>query len=103
MTKTVKTLCSVLFAASLFVAAVARLPAHASSVSQDPAPATTEEEAAKIGEDTTVRVCTECHEFDQVVGRRRTPLEWKDMVTSMANKGANATNKVFATIRDYLT
>src|SRR5690349_18281716 len=55
---------------------------------QDAPTATTGDETAKAGEDTTVKVCTECHEFDQVVALRRTPREWKDMVTTMANKGA---------------
>lgn len=70
---------------------------------QDAPTATTGDETAKAGEDTTVKVCTECHEFDQVVALRRTPREWKDMVTTMANKGATGSPEEFAAIRQYLT
>jgi competence ComEA-like helix-hairpin-helix protein len=65
-------------------------------------PKASPEEATQIGEDLTVKVCTECHEFDQVVALRRTPREWKDMMTTMANKGANASPDEFATVRQYL-
>jgi competence ComEA-like helix-hairpin-helix protein len=70
---------------------------------QDPAKAVSGDNAGPSGEDTVVKVCTECHEFDQVVALRRTPREWKDMVTTMANKGATGSPDEFAAIRQYLT
>jgi competence ComEA-like helix-hairpin-helix protein len=70
---------------------------------QDAPKAGDSDDAARAGEDTTVKVCTECHEFDQVVALRRTPREWKDMITTMANKGATGSPEEFAAIRQYLT
>lgn len=58
---------------------------------------------AKAAEELTEKICVECHEFDQVVAIRRTPREWKDMITTMANKGAVAAPDEFATIRQFLT
>jgi competence ComEA-like helix-hairpin-helix protein len=88
---------AVILGATIFVRALHGAPLQA------PASDSTEAEAAQTGEDTTVKVCTECHEFDQVVAVRRTPREWKDMVTTMANKGAVASSDEFAAIREYLT
>jgi len=70
---------------------------------QDPPKPATAEPAAPPGEETTVKICTECHEFDQVVAVRRTPLEWKDMVRTMATKGATGSPDDFALVRQYLT
>ena len=66
-------------------------------------PPANDEEGAKIGEETTVKICAECHDFEQVVALRRTPREWRDMVAAMADRGANATTEEFATVRQYLT
>lgn len=49
------------------------------------------------------KVCNECHPMDRIVAVRRTAREWKDMITTMAGKGANASPAEFATIRAYLT
>lgn len=70
---------------------------------QEPAKAANAEQAPPPGEETTVKICTECHEFDQVVAVRRTPLEWKDMVRTMATKGATGSPDELALVRQYLT
>lgn len=88
---------AVILGATIFVRALHGAPL------QDPPSDSTGDAAAQAGEDTTVKVCTECHEFDQVVAVRRTPREWKDMVTTMAGKGAIASPDEFAAVREYLT
>jgi competence protein ComEA len=70
---------------------------------QGQGPREDEDETARVGEEVTVKVCSECHEFDHVVAVRRTPRDWKDVVTTMANKGASASTAEFATIRLWLT
>jgi competence ComEA-like helix-hairpin-helix protein len=62
-----------------------------------------DEELTRAGEDAIKKICTECHSFDDIVISRRTPKEWKDVVTQMATKGAIATQAQFGTIREYLT
>jgi competence ComEA-like helix-hairpin-helix protein len=69
----------------------------------DQAPAEQEEELARIGEETTDRVCSECHPIDDVTGRRRTARDWNNVVTDMVTRGANATDDEFAIIKRYLT
>jgi competence ComEA-like helix-hairpin-helix protein len=70
---------------------------------QAPASAQAEEELTRAGEEAIVKVCVECHSFDDIVVLRRSPKEWKDVVTQMATKGAVATESQFAVIRAYLT
>ena len=89
--------------AVMMVALSVSIGSAARPVLQTPAPPVSEEEAARIGEKTTIKICTECHELDQVIKDRRTPQGWKEMVTTMADKGAIATTAEFATARQYLT
>jgi len=68
------------------------------------ATAQAEEEFARVGEATTDRACsTSCHTFEDITRTRRTARDWNDMVTSMATRGAAATDEQLATIRQYLT
>ena len=62
-----------------------------------------EEELARIGHEMTEKVCVECHEVEVVTSLRRTPRDWNNMVTTMAQRGANGTDDQFATIKKYLT
>jgi competence ComEA-like helix-hairpin-helix protein len=65
---------------------------------------TTEEEAERIGEETTDRVCsTSCHSFEEITRTRRSARDWSGMVADMAGRGAIATDAQFATIKQYLT
>lgn len=70
-----------------------------------PAPAVTpadDGELERAGEETVERVCTECHGFEEITVVRRTPRDWKYVVTSMATKGAVATRDEFALVSQYL-
>ena len=79
---------AILIAATLFVAAAARQ---------------SDEELARVGHEVTETVCVECHEIEVVTALRRTPRDWNNMVTTMAQRGANGTDDQFATIKKYLT
>ena len=78
---------------------------HAYSSAQeakpDPAAAKHEQELAEAGEKLVDRVCGECHNVDEITSRR-TAKEWSDTVTSMADRGAIATDEEFTTIKRYL-
>jgi len=76
--------------------------ASANGQEQKPAPPPEEEELARVGNETTERVCSECHGIE-VTQMRRTAREWDDVVTSMAVRGANATDDELTTIKRYLT
>ena len=53
----------------------------------------------KIVED----VCTSCHGIETAIDTNHTEAEWKDIVDSMAARGADATEAQFAAIVKYLT
>lgn len=74
-----------------------------SSLQAAGAAAQDEEELARIGHEMTEKVCVECHEVEVVTSLRRTPRDWNNMVTTMAQRGANGTDDQFATIKKYLT
>jgi competence ComEA-like helix-hairpin-helix protein len=61
-----------------------------------------EEERARIGEETTERVCSECHSVDDVTGIRRALRDWNEIVAAMADRGATATQEELAVIKRYL-
>ena len=67
------------------------------------ASAQAEEELARVGEETTDRVCSSCHTFEDITRTRRPARDWNDVVTDMAARGAVATDAQFATVRQYLT
>jgi competence ComEA-like helix-hairpin-helix protein len=62
-----------------------------------------DDDLARVGHEMTEKVCTECHEVEVVTALRRTPRDWNNMVTTMAQRGANGTDDQFATIKKYLT
>src|SRR5215469_8204066 len=47
-------------------------------------------------------VCTSCHDLETALDTNHTEAEWKDIVDSMAARGAAATDAQFATIVKYL-
>ena len=62
-----------------------------------------EEKLARIGEETTEKICsTACHTLDKVYENRRTAREWGDVMARMATLGASATDAQFATVKRYL-
>jgi competence protein ComEA len=61
-----------------------------------------EEELARVGEETTDRVCKTCHTLENITRMRRTSGEWEEVITTMTGRGANATEDEFETIKQYL-
>jgi len=62
-----------------------------------------EEQFATAAEGTLERVCIACHPFENITKTRRTPREWGDQVTAMAQRGAPGSEPDFALVRKYLT
>ena len=54
------------------------------------------------GRDTTLRVCTGCHEPEVIVNRTQNAAPWSDVVQGMVEKGAEATPEEAAQIAAYL-
>jgi len=55
-----------------------------------------------VGKELVMRVCTQCHDLERVVSKRKTKQEWNDLVDMMASRGAKATDEEFDTIVNYL-
>jgi competence ComEA-like helix-hairpin-helix protein len=49
-----------------------------------------------------VRVCSDCHDVERTVSRRRTRAEWADTLSQMIEDGADATEEEMAVILDFL-
>lgn len=62
-----------------------------------------EEQFATAAEATLERVCIACHPFENITKTRRTPGEWSDQVTNMAQRGAPGSEPDFALVKKYLT
>lgn len=62
-----------------------------------------EEQFATAAEGTLERVCIACHPFENITKTRRTPREWSDQVTAMAQRGAPGSEPDLALVRKYLT
>ena len=62
-----------------------------------------EEELARVGEETTDQVCTPCHPWEEFVHLRRSVRDWDYMVTSMAARGARATDAQLTIVKKFLT
>jgi competence ComEA-like helix-hairpin-helix protein len=62
-----------------------------------------EEQFSNAAEQTIERVCIACHPFENITKTRRTPKEWSDQVTVMAQRGAPGTEPDFALVKKYLT
>lgn len=101
----------------VFAAAAMMLIATGPSLSQAPAnggppwlaknvgdlTAAEEEQFSTAAEGTLERVCIACHPFENITKTRRTPREWSDQVTAMAQRGAPGSEPDFALVRKYLT
>ena len=48
------------------------------------------------------RVCSKCHELEQVTASRRSRAQWEDVIDKMITLGAKATDAEFNTILGYL-
>ena len=55
------------------------------------------------GRDTLNRVCTTCHDLNSIPGLRYTRADWKKVVDSMKEMGAEGTAAELGEIVDYLT
>lgn len=89
-----------LSAAAIVLAATV---ATTATVRQGQATQEDEEKLARIGEETTEKVCsTACHTLEKVYEKRRTAREWGDVMASMATLGTSATDAQFATVKRYL-
>src|SRR5687768_17672758 len=62
-----------------------------------------EEQFSTAAESTLERVCIACHPFENITKTRRTPREWSDQVTNMAQRGAPGSDPDFALVKKYLT
>ena len=62
-----------------------------------------EQEFSDAAEATLERVCILCHPFENITKTRRTPREWSDQVTMMAQRGAPGSDPDFALVKKYLT
>jgi competence protein ComEA len=54
------------------------------------------------GKSSLQKVCTKCHDLNQVVARRRTAMDWDAILDKMITQGAVATDEQFGEILDYL-
>jgi competence protein ComEA len=54
------------------------------------------------GRDVMIRVCSQCHEPEKVVGQENDERGWKDLVDQMASNGAQASDEELAAIVKYL-
>jgi competence protein ComEA len=54
------------------------------------------------GRDTIKKVCSSCHDPENVVGLAKTREEWGQLVGDMAAKGAKGTDDEFNDVVDYL-
>jgi competence protein ComEA len=49
-----------------------------------------------------VRMCSDCHQTQLVLSRRRTVIEWEDTVRQMIAEGAEGTDKEFEVVLEFL-
>lgn len=101
----------------VFAAAAMMLIATSPSMSQAPAngappwlaknvgdlTAAEEEQFSTAAENTLERVCIACHPYENITRTRRTPREWSDQVTAMAQRGAPGSEPDFTLVTKYLT
>src|SRR5438093_8131249 len=89
---------SIVLAASITTAAVRQdkpRAAQETAVQND-------EELAKIGEETVNKACAnQCHGFENLE-TRRTVDDWNSVVREMIDRGAQATDKDLAIVKQYL-
>jgi|SRR5579864_5381967 len=54
------------------------------------------------GKATFIKVCSQCHALDPIATLRYSKDEWKDLVSDMKGKGAEATDEECNVIVEYL-
>ena len=54
------------------------------------------------GKALVAKVCSACHDLSTATGEKHTEVEWKNVVDSMASRGAEATDAELETIIKYL-
>ena len=59
-----------------------------------------EEEFIQAAESAIEQVCRMCHPIENVLRLRRTSREWTDVLTTMAGRGANASDEQFEMIHN---
>ena len=86
-----------LFALSTWRAAalVTATPAHAV---RPQSPAYDDKKAA----DLWGQICGDCHDADRIVSKRRTKMEWQDIINQMIDKGAAGTGDDFEAVYGFL-
>jgi competence protein ComEA len=82
--------------------AVAFTSLTAASSAAQPSAAAFSQSQAGPGNDTLVRVCSDCHGLDVIEGQRRTRAQWREVVEDMVSRGANASEDDTKTIIEYL-
>ncbi len=98
-----------MFGSMLAMGLLAAAASAAPPVAPPPAPPTATSAAAAAelpagaGRDTVMRVCSACHSPNVVAQQRLTPEGWHELVQTMANNGAVATDAELAEITGYLT
>ena len=55
------------------------------------------------GKPILVRVCSACHDLDTATGTRHTRNEWRQVIESMIDRGAKASDEEIVAITGYLT
>lgn len=54
------------------------------------------------GLDLLERSCVNCHDIYMIIGTRRAPRDWADIVNRMADRGAEVTPQELQVIEEYL-
>ena len=54
------------------------------------------------GKQAFIKVCTQCHDVDKVVGLRYSRDEWQSLIDEMRAMGGDATDEEWKTVVDYL-
>jgi hypothetical protein len=54
------------------------------------------------GRDLIERSCVNCHDIYMIVGTRRAPRDWGEIVSRMADRGAEVTPEELQVIEEYL-
>ena len=55
------------------------------------------------GKDTTLRLCSQCHNINLLDKQRHSPDQWSDIVDDMVGRGLNASDDDLETVNSYLS
>ncbi len=64
--------------------------------------ASAQELADGAGKDVVVKVCTSCHDADNMTSKKKTKAEWKSVVETMVAYGAEVSDEQTEIITTYL-